>query len=149
MKKFLTAAAIALLCYAPVVDAAFYENSDRYKMVGFNEEYNTYYDSQYVESVRYNPPYYILKGKLITVSFTSDNEIYISTYKIFYNMDTRTAKSQLVEDQIVTADGTVLEETDYEKLGKSKPTYEVLEYSPIYSMADRIFKKYYGQYFFN
>lgn len=148
MKKFLTAAAIALLCYAPVVDAAFYDDTSRYVPVVKSMEFVSYVDMDSVESVRYDPPFYILKGRLVSVGYNYNNMITYNTYKIFYDIDTRTAKYQLIQLRSVDEDGSIKFEVDIEKEKKIQKT-ELIKYgTPLFYLAEGLFYKYYGEHFF-
>lgn len=145
MKKFLTAAAIALLCYAPVVDAAFYDDTSRYENVGKNMDYTTYLDNQLVESLRYDPPYYILKGRCVYIDYTKNGKIFRITFKIFYDMSQEKAKIQNISLEELSEDGTVLDETYIEEI--SKPS-SISEGTNAFWVADYLFYKYYQENFF-
>lgn len=148
MKKFLIAAAIALFCYAPVVDAAFYDDTSMYVQVSKTAEYASYHDALYVESVRYDPPFYVLKGRLVTIGYSHGNMITYNTYKIFYNINTRTAEWQMVEARFADEDGNITQAVDFEKEGLDMSLEPVKIGTPVWFMAEGIFYRYYGVHFF-
>ena len=73
--------------------AMFFDDNPRYIQVGHDDTTESYVDMNSIQSIRYDPPYYIIKATVVTYDYTTN---VASGYenKFFYNFKAQTVKAQ-------------------------------------------------------
>lgn len=93
LKKITALLAVFLMAGTALAAAMFFDDNPRYIQVGHDDTTESYVDMNSIQSIRYDPPYYIIKATVVTYDYTTN---VASGYenKFFYNFKAQTVKAQ-------------------------------------------------------
>jgi hypothetical protein len=111
---------IAIGCTA--VSAMFFDDNPRYIQVGHDDTTESYVDMDSIQSIRYDPPYYIIRGTVITYDYTTNIATGFEN-NFFYNFKAQTVKAQTLSDFLYD--------------DKGKPSSQVVLSNPEVNLCDR------------
>ncbi|MCU6714493.1 MULTISPECIES: hypothetical protein [Megasphaera] len=106
MKKIIFSIIIFFLLQCCTIFASFLNNSNYVKIMS-DIEANIYVDSNSTKSIRYEPPYYIIEGKMFYEFFGSP-EIFATTNLFYYDYSTRKVRVKGLNISAYSPDGTLL-----------------------------------------
>lgn len=106
MKKIIFSTIIFFLLQCCTIFASFLNNSNYVKIMS-DIEANIYVDSNSTKSIRYEPPYYIIEGKMFYEFFGSP-EIFATTNLFYYDYSTRKVRVKELNISAYSSDGTLL-----------------------------------------
>lgn len=75
--------------------AMFFDDSPRYIQVGRSDITSSYLDVNSIQSVRYDPPYYIIRATIVTYDYSRNTTTGLEN-NFFYNFNAQTVKAQLI-----------------------------------------------------
>ena len=79
----------------------------RFVQVGHNDTTESYIDMNTIQSVRYDPPYYIIRATVVTYDY-ANNTVQGYDNNFFYNFKAQTVKTQTLGDVSYDLQGNVL-----------------------------------------
>ena len=102
--------------------AMFFDDNPRYIQVGHDDTTESYVDMNSIQSIRYDPPYYIIKATVVTYDYTTN---VASGYenKFFYNFKAQTVKTQTLSTLLYNDKGI--------------PTRQIMLPNPAVNACDR------------
>ncbi|MCH4188103.1 MAG: hypothetical protein LKF74_07150 [Megasphaera sp.] len=111
---------IILGCAA--VSAMFFDDNPRYIQIGHDDTTESYIDMDSIQSIRYDPPYYIIRGTVITFDFTTNAATGFEN-NFFYNFKAQTVKAQTISNFLYD--------------DKGKPVSQIVIANPEVNLCDR------------
>ncbi len=122
IKKIATALMVFAAWGCTLASAMFFDDNPRYIQVGHNETTESYLDTSSISSIRYDPPYYIIRCTGVTYDFSRNLAIGYEN-NFFYNFTAQTVKTQ------------TLSTTMYD--GKGNPSSQSINPAPEVADTDR------------
>lgn len=97
-KKIALLAAAFVCCFSLLASAAtFLDNNPNYVQVSHDDTTQSYLSIGSLRSVRYDPPYYIIRGTVVTYDYAT-NTVQGYDNNFFYNFKAQTVKTQTLSD---------------------------------------------------
>lgn len=108
MYKKITLLATAFVClFSFMASATFLENDPNYVEIGHDDTTQSYLSLGSIRSVRYDPPYYIIRGTVVTYDYAT-NTVQGYDNNFFYNFKAQTVKTQTLSDISYDAYGNAI-----------------------------------------
>lgn len=101
----------ALQC--TIASAMFFEDNPRYLQVGHTDITSSFIDTNSIQSIRYDPPFYIIRATVLTYDY-SRNETIGFENNFYYNFTEQTVKAQLVSSYAYDDKGNALVQKCYD-----------------------------------
>ena len=93
LKKIATLAVTFACLFSFMASATFLDDNPRFVQVGHNDTTESYIDMNTIQSVRYDPPYYIIRATVVTYDY-ANNTVQGYDNNFFYNFKAQTVKTQ-------------------------------------------------------
>lgn len=106
MKKILLLLLFSILPFSLSI-ASFLDNSDAYEKVSSNISSEGYVNKNSWKVIRYDPPYYIIQGDIISNSF-DNNPIVCGTYNFYYDLDKQIMQVKAITIKAYDANGNLI-----------------------------------------
>ncbi|MGE1061409.1 hypothetical protein NXG27_02040 [Megasphaera paucivorans] len=94
-KKILALLVTFLAIGSMLVSAMFFDDNPRYIQVGHSDTTISYMDMNSIQSIRYDPPFYMIRATVITYDYTRNTATGFEN-NFFYNFNAQTVKAQLI-----------------------------------------------------
>lgn len=108
MSKKIATLAVTFAClFSFMASATFLDDNPRFVQVGHNDTTESYIDMNTIQSVRYDPPYYIIRATVVTYDY-ANNTVQGYDNNFFYNFKAQTVKTQTLGDVSYDLQGNVL-----------------------------------------
>lgn len=108
MFKKIAALAVTFACvFSFMASATFLDDNPRFVQVGHDDTTESYIDMNTIQSVRYDPPYYIIRSTVVTYDY-ANNTVQGYDNNFFYNF-----KAQTVKTQTLAMSATICRATSY------------------------------------
>ena len=104
IKKYLAVLAVVFMTGTAFASPMFFDDNPRYIQVGRDDTTESYVDMQSIQSIRYDPPFYIIQATVITHDFTNNTTTGYEN-KFFYNFKAQTVKAQTIATMPYDANG--------------------------------------------
>lgn len=85
----------------------FLNNNPRFVQVGHDDTTESYIDMNTIQSVRYDPPYYIIRATVVTYDY-ANNTLQGYDNNFFYNFKSQSVKTQTLGDVGYDPAGNIL-----------------------------------------
>jgi len=95
-KKILALLVTFLAIGSMLVSAMFFDDNPRYIQVGHSDTTISYMDMNSIQSIRYDPPFYMIRATVITYDYTRNTATGFEN-NFFYNFNAQTVKAQLAK----------------------------------------------------
>lgn len=93
MFKKIAALAVTFACvFSFMASATFLDDNPRFVQVGHDDTTESYIDMNTIQSVRYDPPYYIIRATVVTYDY-ANNTVQGYDNNFFYNFKAQTVKN--------------------------------------------------------
>ena len=90
MFKKIAALAVTFACvFSFMASATFLDDNPRFVQVGHDDTTESYIDMNTIQSVRYDPPYYIIRATVVTYDY-ANNTVQGYDNNFFYNFKAQT-----------------------------------------------------------
>lgn len=122
--------------------ASFLNNNPNYIKIDASMKDNTYIEKNTPESIRYEPPYYVIKGKIFSENFELQ-AIGSITVLFYYNDEKKEAYYKPIGFSTYSSDGKLLQYTDKDEVMNKIEPGTIVE-----SIADLYFLICYQKCFF-
>lgn len=145
MLKKIAGLAVAFLCLFTLLVSAnnFLDNNPRFVQVGHDDTTESYLDMNTIQSVRYDPPYYIIRATVVTYDY-ANNTLQGYDNNFFYNFKSQSVKTQTLGDVGYDLQGNILS-----TLALSNPEVKTTDrLSANGNAANRAFRACYNMNFF-
>lgn len=96
-KKIATLATTFLAVGCTLVSAMFFDDNPQYIQVGHDDLTESYIDMNSIQSIRYDPPYYIIRATVLTYDYTNNKATGYEN-NFFYNFKGQTVKAQTLSN---------------------------------------------------
>lgn len=106
-KKIAGLALAFACCFSIMASATFLDSNTRFVQVGHDDTTESYLDLNTIQSVRYDPPYYIIRATVITYDY-AHNTVQGYDNNFFYNFKAQTVKTQTLGDVGYDLQGNVV-----------------------------------------
>lgn len=108
MFKKIAALAVTFACvFSFMASATFLDDNPRFVQVGHDDTTESYIDMNTIQSVRYDPPYYIIRATVVTYDY-ANNTVQGYDNNFFYNFKAQTVKTQTLGDVGYDLQGNVV-----------------------------------------
>ena len=122
-KKIASALMVAAACGCTMVSAMFFDDNPRYIQVGHDEMTESYIDMNSINSIRYDPPYYVIQATVLTYDYSTNTATGYQN-NFFYNFNAQTVRTQ------------TLSTTTYDTM-KGTPSAQTINPDPEVATTDR------------
>lgn len=93
-----------------MVSAIFFDDDPRYIQVGHNDTTESFIDMNSIQSIRYDPPYYMIRATVITYDYATNTATGYEN-NFFYNFKSQTVKAQTLSNLQYDEKGVPLTQT--------------------------------------
>lgn len=107
VRKIAALLSVLMLAGCTLACAMFFDDNPRYIQVGHDDTTESYIDMNSIQSIRYDPPYYIIRAIVITYDY-ADNTAIGYDNKFFYNFKNQTVKAQTTATYRYTHQGLAM-----------------------------------------
>lgn len=109
MKKILLLLLFSILPFSLSL-ASFLDNSAAYEKVSSDISSEGYVNKNSWKVIRYDPPYYIIQGDIIT-NFFDNNSIIYGTYNFYYDLNKQVMKIKVIAIKTYDTNGNLISDS--------------------------------------
>ena len=95
LRKITTLLAMLTFLGSMLASAMFFDDNPRYIQVGHDDTTESYIDTNSLQNIRYDPPYYMIRATVITYDYTTNTATGYEN-NFFYNFKGQTIKAQTI-----------------------------------------------------